>query len=247
LESAGQHEERHLEDCMVCGSKLIYQTHSKEITCNYCGKTLATSVFCPDGHYVCDTCHGAGYYGFLEKTVLTSMSKNPMEIAEILLQGPSLPSLGAEHHAIVAASLLAALGNYGEVTLSDGSQRIITHDDIRESIRRMQQIPACTCAYHGACGAGLGVGAFFSILYEATCAKDIERTLSMRASNAALAAIANTGGPGCCKQSVRTAVLTGVELLKEFCNVKLPISHARCFHMKDTAHGCKGIYCQFSR
>lgn len=170
-----------------------------------------------------------------------------MEIAETLLQGSFLPSLGPEHHAIVTVSVLAAIKNYGEVTLSDGSKRTITDDDIREGIRRMKQIPACTCAYHGACGAGLGVGAFFSILYDATCAKDIERTLAMRASNAALAAIANTGGPGCCKQSVRTAILTGVELLKEFCHARLQISHSRCFHMRDTTHGCKGIYCQFSR
>ncbi|MEW6065235.1 MAG: DUF5714 domain-containing protein [Bacillota bacterium] len=65
-------------------------------------------------------------------------------------------------------------------------------------------MPSCTCAYHGACGAGLGVGVFFSILYDATCAKDVERTISMRAANAALCAIANTDGPGCCKQSVRS-------------------------------------------
>lgn len=232
---------------MVCGCKLIYQTLSKEITCNYCGKTFMASVFCPEGHYVCDACHGASYYDFLEKTVLTTTSKNPMEITETLLQGPFLPSLGAEHHAIVTVALLASLKNYGEITLLNGSKRTVTDDDIREGIRRMKQIPACTCAYHGACGAGLGVGASISILYDATCAKDTERTISMRATNAALASITNTGGPGCCKQSVRTAIVTGVELLKEFCHVKLPISHVRCFHMRDTTHGCKGINCQFSR
>lgn len=232
---------------MVCGSKLVYQTHSVDVTCNYCGTNVPASVFCPNGHYVCDECHGAGYYDFLEKTILTVTSKNPMEIAEILLQGPFLPSLGAEHHAIVVASLLAAAKNHDEITLPDGSKRVISVDDIQEGIRRMKQIPACTCAYHGACGAGLGVGAFISILFDATCAKDVERTMSMRASNTALAAIANCGGPGCCKQSVRTAVLVGVEILKEFCRIKLPISHVKCFHMKDTTHGCKGMYCQFAR
>lgn len=232
---------------MVCGSKLTYQTHSIDVTCNYCGKSVAASVFCPNGHYVCDDCHGAGYYDFLENTVFTAASKNPMEIAESLLQGPFLPSLGAEHHAIVAAALLTATKNYGPITLPDGSQRNVNEGDIREGIRRMKQIPACTCAYHGACGAGLGVGAFISILFDATCAKDIERTVSMRATNAALAAIANCGGPGCCKQSVRTAILVGAEILKELCRVKLPISLAKCFHMRETTHGCKGSYCQFSR
>lgn len=231
---------------MVCGGKLVYQTHAKEIGCNYCGKVFAASVFCPAGHYVCEDCHGAGFIDFAEKTALSTASSNPMEIAEGMLRSPLLPSLGAEHHAIVAASLLAAAKNYGEITLPDGSRRTITAEDIGEGIRRMRLIPACTCANHGACGAGLGVGAFISILLDATCAKDVERTLAMRASNAALAAITNCGGPGCCKQSVRMAVLAGVAALKELCRVKLPVSHSRCFHMRDTTHGCKGVYCQFS-
>lgn len=232
---------------MVCGGKLTYQIHSREVTCHYCGKTVMASVFCPHGHYVCDDCHGAGYYDFLEKTVLAATGKNPMDIAESLLKGPFLPSLGPEHHAIVTAALLTATKNVGPIALPDKSQRTISDKDIREGMQRMQRLPACTCAYHGACGAGLGVGAFISILLGATCAKDIERTLAMRATNAALAAIANCGGPGCCKQSVRTAILAGVEILKELCRIKLPVSYPRCFHMKDTTHGCKGVYCQFAR
>jgi len=231
----------------MCGTALNYQTHAVDMACHYCGKNFPASVFCPNGHYVCEDCHGKGYYSFLEQIVATTTSKNPMEIAELLLKGKFLPSLGGEHHAIVAAALLTAVKNYGEIPLGFGTARIVTAQDISEGIRRMKQIPSCTCANHGACGAGLGVGAFFSILYNATCAQDTERTLAMRASNAALVAIANTGGPGCCKQSVRTAILAGVELLKEFCHVTLPISYTRCFHMRDTTHGCKGIYCQFSR
>jgi len=232
---------------MVCGQPLKYQTHGKELSCMYCRKTFTASIYCPEGHYVCDTFHGEGYYTHLQNEMYGITSKNPMEIAEKLLQLPLLPSLGAEHHAVVTIALLTALKNYGLTTLLNGEQRTITDDDINEGLRRMKQIPSCTCAYHGACGAGLAVGAFFSILFGATCALDTERTLSMRASNAALTAIANTGGPACCKQSVRTALLVGVEMLKEFCGVKLPISRTRCFHMKETTHGCKGVYCQFSR
>jgi hypothetical protein len=232
---------------MVCGTALTYQIIAIDKCCYYCGETFSTGVFCPNDHYVCEKCHGAGYYSFLEKIVLTTTSKNPMEIAELLLKGDRLSSLGGEHHAIVTTALLAAVKNYGQIVLKGSVAQTITQQDIQEGIRRMKQIPSCICAYHGACGAGLGVGAFFSILFRATCALDTERTLAMRASNAALGAIANNGGPGCCKQSVRTAILVGVELLKEFCHLKLPISHTRCFHMGNTTHGCKGSYCQFSR
>lgn len=247
MEHASLHEDRYSENCMVCGAELIYQTHAEDKRCDYCGELFSATVFCPQGHYVCEECHGAGYYSFLEKTVFSATSKNPMEIAEVLLKGERLNSLGGEHHAIVTSALLAAVRNYGEIRLHGNVVRIVTQQDIEEGLRRMKQIPSCTCANHGACGAGLGVGAFFSILNMATCAQDTERTLAMRASNAALTAIANNGGPGCCKQSVRSAILVGVELLKEFCQVKLPISHTQCFHMADTTHGCKGVYCQFSR
>ncbi len=232
---------------MICGAKLVYRTHAAEIACSYCRRTFAASVLCPAGHYVCEDCHGAGFHDFLEKTVLAADGTDPMAIAETLLRGPFLPSLGAEHHAIVVAALLAAVRNHGPVPLPGGAARAVTDADILEGIRRMRQIPACTCANHGACGAGLGAGAFISILLDATCAKDVERTLSMRAANASLAAIADCGGPGCCKQSVRTAVLSGAEILKELCRVRLPLSHARCFHIKDTTHGCKGVTCRFSR
>lgn len=232
---------------MVCGTSLQYQTYAMDMVCNYCGQTFPAAVFCPNGHYVCENCHGTGYYSFLVTTAAATTSTNPMEIAETLLKGTLLPSLGSEHHSIVTTALLTAVKNYGRIPLDLETTRTVTDQDIAEGIRRMQQIPSCVCAYHGACGAGLGVGAFISILFDATCAKDMERTLSMRATNAALTAIANNGGPGCCKQSVRTAILVGVALLKESCRVKLPISYTRCFHMKKTSHGCKETYCQFSR
>ncbi|WP_346352935.1 DUF5714 domain-containing protein [Azotosporobacter soli] len=239
--------ETHLQNCMVCGGQLLYQSHAEEKTCNYCGALSATSVFCPDGHYVCEACHGAGYYAFLQQYALNTSSRDPMSIAEALLQSPALPSLGGEHHPLVAAALLGALKNHGEFLLPDGTRRCITDADILEGMRRMKQIPSCSCAYHGACGAGLAVGTTFSLLLGATCANDMERTLAMRATNAALAAIADCGGPACCKQSVRTAILSGVGLLKELFRIHLPLSRSRCFHQKDTSHGCKGMACRFSR
>lgn len=231
---------------MVCGQKLIYATAARPMTCHYCGQVGNALVYCPDSHFVCDACHGADYYDYLTQTALSTTVTDPLTIAEVLLQGPYLPSLGAEHHAIVPAALLAAVRNYGPLSLPYGDTRSITDADFLEAIRRMRQIPACICASHGACGAGLGVGAFFSIVFGATCAKDVERTIAMRASNIALAAIADCGGPGCCKQSVRTAILASASYLKELCHIALPLSHSLCFHRRDTTHGCKGAACRFS-
>jgi hypothetical protein len=68
----------------------------------------------------------------------------------------------------------------------------------------------------------------------------------MRASNAALTAIANTGDPDCCKQSVRTVIEIGVELLKEHFDVKLPIQIVReCKFPAKNSYGCKGVRCSY--
>lgn len=231
---------------MICGEKLCYETLPRPLACHYCGKSEPAVVYCSAGHYVCEDCHGAGYDEFLAYSVSQATTLDSMALAETLLQGPTLPSLGSEHHAIVPASLLTVLRNKGEIHLLNGSRRVVSSEDVTEGIRRAKQLPSCICASHGACGAGLGVGITISILLDSTCAKDVERTMAMRASNAALSAIANCGGPGCCKQSVRTALLVGIELLKELGNIRLPVSRRPCFHIQDTSHGCKGAYCQFS-
>ncbi|GAB6137455.1 DUF5714 domain-containing protein [Halanaerobaculum tunisiense] len=233
------------ENCMVCGGELIYNSQPETKECIYCEEEKSASVYCSTGHFVCDDCHGQEINDFIEESALNSKVKNPLQFAEKMMAHPNMPFLGSAHHLVVSAALLVALKNYGQFKVQ-GVEKQVTEKDIKEGIRRMKQIPSCSCADYGSCGAGTGVGAVFSILYEATCAKDRERTLAMRATNATLVAIANTGGPGCCKQSVRTALETGVELLKEQFGVQLSVSQIRgCTFSTRHPHGCKGKRCVY--
>jgi hypothetical protein len=199
---------------MVCGEDLIYKFQPEVKECIYCGEEKPASVYCPAGHFVCDDCHNQEINDFIKEAALKSAEENPLDFAEKMMTHPNMSFLGSAHHLVVAAALLVALKNHGQFEVQSETKQV-TNEDIKEGIRRMKEIPSCSCADYGSCGAGPAVGAVFSILYEATCAKDRERTLAMRATNASLAAITNTGGPGCCKQSVRTALETGVEFLKE--------------------------------
>lgn len=235
-----------MSNCMLCGAKLIYRTSPENKICVYCGEGKPASIYCENGHFVCEECHGADMQDTIESFLLLTKSKDPLEIAEQLISHPGMPFLGREHHPVVTGALLAALKNFGLFQVR-GRSKLITDEDIKEGIRRMWQIPSCSCAFQGACGAGLGVGAAFSVIYGATCARDVERTLQMRAANAALEAIANNGGPGCCKQSVRTALEVAVELLKENFDVVLPLKSLKgCRFPTQNSHGCKGSRCRYA-
>ncbi|NLI12094.1 MAG: hypothetical protein GX425_05610 [Peptococcaceae bacterium] len=235
-----------MNNCMHCGAKLIYKSAPELMTCVYCEKEQPAAVFCVNGHFICEECHGSEIQAVIEEFLLQTSSADPLATAELLLAHPKMPFLGREHHPVVAGSILAALKNHGQFQVR-GKLKTIADEEIKEGIRRMWQIPSCSCAFQGACGAGLGVGAAFSVIYEATCAKDVERTLQMRAANAVLEAIANLGGPGCCKQSVRTALEVAVELLKEHFNVILPVKRSGdCRFPPQNSHGCKGVRCRYS-
>ena len=233
------------EACLICGDSLAYSFYAEPVVCRLCGLQQESAIVCHQGHYVCNSCHGQEYYDFMAGFALAQTSQDPMAITENLLKEGSLPEMGAEHHAIPAAALLTALRNYGELVLpGEQKKRRIGDDDIREGIRRTRQIVPCACTYFGACGAALAVGVVFSIVLQANGMSDNERSRALRASHAALGNIANAGGEACCKQSVRSSVLVGSQLLKEMLQVYLPLSRSKCFYQ--TRNGsCKGSACSF--
>lgn len=234
------------QNCMVCGEKLIYAFMPQTMQCSFCGKEVQATVYCPEGHYTCEECHGKDVLGQIKEIATTTTLKDPYAIAEEMMQLPNLPSMGREHHFIVVASLLAALKNY---TGANHDSKIQVKDDmLEEGWRRINDFPSCTCAYEGICGAGIGVGTVFSLLYGATCQLDKERTQTMRASNAALQALANAGSPACCKQSTRTALETAIALLREMFDIKLPVKRfPKCEYNKKSSAVCKGHRCVYFR
>ncbi len=47
------------EGCLVCGAALCYSTVATAQVCDLCGVKQSALISCPDGHFVCDDCHGA--------------------------------------------------------------------------------------------------------------------------------------------------------------------------------------------
>lgn len=227
------------EDCLICGGSLDYLSEPRAAECYYCEKAERTRIICPEGHFVCDECHGKGAYEAIQEIALSSNKKEPIALAEDLLSHPALPMLGCENALVVPASLICALRNNG-VEVSD--------EDLIEAMDRTQeQSKPPYCALTGACGVAIGLGATISVLVNAQCPKDRPSAITMHSLARALETMANDVGPMCCKSFVRTAIGVAHNVLKEYLEIKLPLRRDRisCVFSDRHPHGCRKTKCLY--
>ena len=191
------------DNCGVCGSPLIYGTDEVSMQCIFCGGSHGTLIYCSQGHYVCDSCHGAEALDTLRQVLSSSTSTDPMEIMELVMSHPSVPMHGPEHHAMVPAVIVAAVRNAG-YRIPNGA--------IGKAITRGAKIPGGWCGSHGACGAAVGVGIAVSVLTEATHLTGKPRALANEGTLFALSKML-AGYPRCCKRASRKALEAAVEFL----------------------------------
>lgn len=210
------------------------------------------SISCINKHYVCDSCHGKDAFDAVRYFMLHTTSDNPAAISEQMMSHPSVPMIGGEHHAIVATSVMAALKNFAKQNgpVSYNGVELFLNDELLErALDRTwtDRLPSCMCANHGACGAGLGAGAVFSLLTEATCdtPKLKERQLSMRVANSALERIASYLGT-CCKLSTRLSVESVCQALGDYLGVALPTNKVKCAHKTRNPYKCLGDKCPYN-
>jgi hypothetical protein len=202
------------DHCGVCGTRLVYEVGSTPMTCVFCNQISATNTRCPEGHYVCDTCHGREALEILRGVVDSSKSTIPVDILEITMSHASVPMHGPEHHAMVPAAIVTAVKNAGHS---------IPELAIETAIDRGAKIPGGWCGFFGACGAAVGVGVAVSVLTEATPLTGRPRSLAMAATSYALSKMAD-GYPRCCKRASRQALEAAIEFLRDRMGIDLPKS-----------------------
>jgi hypothetical protein len=200
-----------MENCAVCGTELLHRSTPVATQCAYCGVEEKTLIYCPDGHYVCDSCHRSDAIEMAATMLHASASTSPSELLEMLMSHPSVPMHGPEHHSFVPAVLVTAVRNTGH-PVPEGA--------IEEAIRRGSKVPGGWCGYYGVCGAGAGLGIAVSILTGATPVKGYERGLVNEATSLALMKIAD-GYPRCCKRAARKALEVGIEYMQERLGITL--------------------------
>lgn len=228
------------EHCMICGDELEYLTHAEEFICVLCGKEERGYVWCTQGHYVCDYCHGVDSEFHIKEIALNSTSKDPIEIAEIGMQHPLVPTLGCENAWVAAVSLMAAIRNEGSFG--------VTNDDIIEALRRTQrQSIGAFCGLTGICGVTIALGACFAVLLGAECPKGRETKENMNMVAKVVQAIADETGPCCCKNFVRIALELATKELKSSLGIDLVISTPPkpCVFIDKHPLGCRREACRY--
>lgn len=144
---------KHIHNCMVCSSELVYKATLEEATCYYCGSVSVQSVTCKEGHYVCDACHAKEALEVIEHICASSTERDMLKLFRQIREHPSIPKHGPEHHAMVPAIIVTAYQNSGG-KLSESA--------LKTALSRGSSIMGGACGFLGMCGAASGVGIGFA-------------------------------------------------------------------------------------
>ncbi len=224
---------------MVCGSSLTYLEQAQDVTCSYCGKVEQGHIHCPNGHYICDLCHNRDAITIIEDVARTTTSKDPFEIAELMMSYPGLPMLGCQHAYIAGGAFLAAIKNEGS--------RGVTNNELAEVFTRTEkQAHGGYCGLSGVCGIAPAIGACFSVLTGSKCGTREEQRITMEAVTRVTRAITDLTGPSCCKAYVWSSLDVATAYLRESLGIVLP-THAKitCSYTSKHPHGCREKDCPY--
>lgn len=199
--------------CFVCGGELEQVDTVAE--CTFCGRETPAQYLCATKHHICEECQLADWPQVVERVCEGTRELDPIAIANLIMKHPMAVMHSPQHHILVAPVMLAAMRNNGLRALKPGR--------LESAIERTRGIPMGVCGTRGECGAAIGAGTLVSILTGATYNKDRERSLALQATAEALLAIAQAGGPRCCKQSVYLTLEATSMFLKRELDINLPV------------------------
>lgn len=228
---------KHISGCILCSKELVYQNSDVAHQCQLCGESFKSNVCCIDSHFVCDACHAKEGIVHITSVALKTNSKDPVTIAEQMMDSPHVNMHGPEHHYLVAAALLAALHSVG--------QNFSLSKALAQARQRTRNVPGGICGMWGNCGAGVGTGIFISIVTQATPLSTQSWSLANLATSESLYKIAKNGGPRCCKRNTFLAVQQMVLFLKEHLDVNLSeADKIECKYNKNNKE-CRGKACLY--
>ena len=225
--------------CLICGEALIYAERRVPRSCFYCGVAEDSTVACAKSHYVCDRCHSGSANDLIQRYCSATESTAPVGIALTLMRSAQVKMHGPEHHFLVPAVLLAAYLNQLGTTSGERAKKIET------ARRRAEDIKGGFCGFCGNCGAAVGTGIFLSVLTGASPLSRAEWRLSNLVTAESLLAIANHGGPRCCKRDTLLALRTAVAFVRRELHAELDGEQPVVCEFSALNKECTGDECPF--
>ena len=168
---------------------------------------------------------------------MKNKSTNPYEIFHTVASMEFVRIHGPEHHVLDGACILAAFHNAGgNIDLSDALQKLMY-----EGLR----MPGAVCGLWGVCGAVMSIGAALAIIDGTGPLSTEDWGSHMEYTSAALARLAQTGGPRCCKRDAFTAMEQAVEYIKKRHDIALDMQPIKCDFSSNNAQ-CIGKRCPYN-
>ena len=170
-------------------------------------------------------------------TCLEEKSKNPIAIFQKIANREFIRIHGPEHHILDGAAFLTAFYNAGG--------KFDLPQSLEELMRRGLQMPGATCGQWGVCGAVSSMGAALSII-DGTGPLSTDDTWGahMKFTSKALGALAEVGGPRCCKRDAFLAFYEAIDFINENYDVVLEKSEVKCEYSEKNQQ-CIGMRCPF--
>lgn len=145
---------------------------------------------------------------------LQEKSKNPVHIFINIANSDFVRIHGPEHHILDGAALLTAYYNAGG--------KLNLAKSLEELMNRGLKMPGSTCGMWGVCGAVSSMGAALSIIDgTGPLSTDASWGKHMEFTSKALSALAEVGGPRCCKRDAFLAFEEAIKFVNENYDVKL--------------------------
>ena len=209
------------DGCVICNADLVYLEKSELMTCNVCKKKFDSNAHCVNSHFVCDECHEKEGLDYIETICSNSSEKDPIALANAIMNNPNIKLHGPEHHFLVPSVLLTAYYN------TIGHPEMIP-EKIKTAKQRAKNILGGFCGLYGNCGAGVGTGIFMSIILNSTPLSKEEWKLSNLITSESLYDIAMHGGPRCCKRDTYLSLETAIRFVEKNLKVRLESSVMHC-------------------
>ncbi|MEA5060965.1 MAG: DUF5714 domain-containing protein [Erysipelotrichaceae bacterium] len=153
-------------------------------------------------------------YKLIRETVIVSKSKNPIEIAKIVMANDFVNMHGPEHHFLDGAVFLVAYKNSGgDIDLDKSLQQLAM---------RAIEMPGGICGYWGVCGSLASIGASLSIIHDTNAlSNDDFYKDHMEYTSSVLQKMSEIGGPRCCKRNAFISITTAVDFVNKKYKVEM--------------------------
>ena len=167
-----------------------------------------------------------------------SASTCPYEIFHGIAKMDFVRIHGPEHHVLDGACILTAFRNAGGKV------------ELREALNKLMfeglRMPGAACGLWGVCGAVTSIGAALAIIDGTGPLSGEDWGSHMKYTSAALARLAETGGPRCCKRDAFAAMEQAVEYIAERYGVTLDMPKIIC-DFSPLNKQCIGERCPYNR